>query len=72
MTPHGVTSVGAERALAAQREAPHRHGDDSLWIQFESTLPMQVSPVAQRIGCRIQDWPTRWGAYRKHFRTTPD
>jgi homogentisate 1,2-dioxygenase len=72
MTPHGVRADGVERTLLrpeAIAEAPRRLADDSLWIQFESSLPMRLSRRATQ--SRILDWPTRWGAYRNHRRGEP-
>jgi homogentisate 1,2-dioxygenase len=71
MTPHGVTSAAVERAFRldeATAAVPHRSSDQSLWIQFESSLPLQLSPLAREPSRAILDWPTVWGAYRNHFR----
>jgi homogentisate 1,2-dioxygenase len=69
MTPHGVRADSVERALHradASAEVPARSPDDSLWIQFESSLPMRLSRHGAAL--RVPDWPTRFGAYRDHRR----
>lgn len=70
MTPHGVTSRSAEHAFqGAGREPPQRLANDSLWIQFESSLPMRLTRHGARF--RIADWHTRWGAHRVYRRGDP-
>jgi homogentisate 1,2-dioxygenase len=75
MTPHGVMAAGVERALAlddAAADRPQRTSDRALWFQFETALPFSLSPWAQGAPNRIPDWPSVWGAYRKHFRAAVD
>jgi homogentisate 1,2-dioxygenase len=70
MTPHGVRVGAVERALARgdeQADRPDRHQHDSMWFQFETMLPMALSPWARDAAHRIRDWNDVWGAYRTHY-----
>jgi homogentisate 1,2-dioxygenase len=70
MTPHAPTAPGVERHLAesgAQAERPHRYGEHALWFQFESALPLSLTPWALAASHRHADWHTRWGVYRSRF-----
>jgi hypothetical protein len=70
-----VLAAGVERALAAEADAadrPRRSPDASLWFQLESALPFSLTPWAQRCPQRIADWPSVWGAYRTHFRSSSE
>ena len=70
MTAHGVTEEGVEVALQRSGEAadrPTRSADASLWFQFETGLPISLTPWAEEAEHRVDDWPTRWGSYRSHY-----
>jgi homogentisate 1,2-dioxygenase len=71
MTPHGVRARDVESSLQEEdaiADMPRRIADDSLWFQFESSLPMRLSAVAKKCSWRVNDWRAHWGAYRSHFR----
>lgn len=73
MTPHGVVGRSVERHLRATDEAadrPQRIGQGSMWFQFESALPLQLTAWAAEGPTRRADWPDVWGVYRTHF--TPE
>jgi homogentisate 1,2-dioxygenase len=70
MTAHGVIDRGVERAFAESNEAadrPHRIGDGSMWFQFESALPLRLTPWARDPAHHRGDWTDIWGVYRTHF-----
>lgn len=70
MTPHGIRARAVEHHLAAddvQANKPTRLGGNAMWFQFESALPMSLSPWTAESPQRMQDWPHMWGAYRSHF-----
>lgn len=73
MTPHGVVAASIERHLAQtpeQAERPHRYSERALWFQFETALPLVLTPWAQASARRHADWHARWGVYRSRF--TPE
>ncbi|HTQ06958.1 MAG TPA: iron-containing alcohol dehydrogenase, partial [Polyangiaceae bacterium] len=73
MTPHGVVAASIERHLAQtaeQADRPHRYSDRALWFQFETALPLTLTPWAEAAAGRHADWHARWGVYRSRF--TPD
>jgi len=71
LLPHGVVSASVERELARGRAAagdrPGRSTETSLWFQLETALPFCAAPGARTAPHRLVDWPSAWGAYRKHF-----
>ena len=72
-TPHGVVAASIERHLAQapeQADKPHRYSDSALWFQFETALPLTLTPWASAAAHRHADWHARWGVYRSRF--TPD
>jgi hypothetical protein len=38
-----------------------------LWFQFESALPISLSPWASAAPERIPDWDAAWGRYRTYY-----
>lgn len=69
MTAHGVMADAVQRAMFAESDpAPHRSSEASMWFQFESALPIAMTPWAQTSSNRMDDWHARWGTYRTHFR----
>lgn len=51
MSGHGIAASVTDRYLERsddQADQPERAATDSLWFQFESTLPLRLSPWAQR------------------------
>ena len=69
MTPHGVMADSVLRAwLRKDDPKPHRSSESSMWFQFESALPISLTPWAQASANRMDDWHTLWGTYRTHFR----
>ncbi len=73
LTPHGVRAGAVERALAMSDEHadnPARGGDDSLWFQFETTLPFSFTSWGRQSATRQADWAGDWGTYRVHFDAT--
>ncbi len=72
LVPHGVMASAVERALGlddASADRPSRGSDHSLWFQFESAMPLSLTPWAEDSALRIRDWHLVWGAYRTHFST---
>jgi hypothetical protein len=72
MTPHGVSALSVERALAQSDEVANRAqvlAQTSLWFQFETALPFSLSPWARQAEHRRLDWHSTWGNYRSKFRT---
>jgi len=69
--PHGVVAASVERELARGRAAvgdrPGRSSETSLWFQLETALPFCAAAGARTATNRLLDWPSAWGAYRKHF-----
>jgi homogentisate 1,2-dioxygenase len=73
MTPHGPGAAVVEHHLAQsseQAERPHRLSDGALWFQFETALPLSLTPWAKDTPNRHHDWRSRWGVYRSHFTPT--
>ena len=71
MTPHGPVAAALERHLAQtpeQADRPHRYSDRALWFQFETALPLALTPWAAAAAHRHADWHSRWGVYRSRFR----
>jgi homogentisate 1,2-dioxygenase len=66
LTPHGIRAESVNRVLrqpdAADR--PARISDDSLWFQFETTLPVSLSSSCDQSDNRVEDWRAVWGGYR--------
>jgi hypothetical protein len=70
MTPHGVVASTVERHLAERpdrAERPHRFSDHALWFQFETALPLVLTPWARDASHRHADWRSRWGVYKPLF-----
>jgi homogentisate 1,2-dioxygenase len=67
MTPHGVRAAGAEQARSGG-DAPQRLASDALWFQLESTLPISLTPWAER--AQEPSWHGIWGSHRRHFDPT--
>ena len=70
MTAHGVLNRGVEHAFAlddAEADQPERIPDGSMWFQFETALPISLTPWARTSDNRIADWHQVWGHYRSHF-----
>jgi homogentisate 1,2-dioxygenase len=70
MTPHAPTAASVERHLAqaaAKADEPHRTSDHALWFQFETGLPLSLTPWAARAPHRHRDWLARWGVYPSRF-----
>ncbi|MEM6959530.1 MAG: alpha/beta fold hydrolase, partial [Myxococcota bacterium] len=70
MTPHGVVARSVEHFLAATEEKvskPHRIPERSMWFQFESALPMRLTPWAREAKNRHEAWTDIWGVYRDHY-----
>ena len=61
LSPHGVSaeSVAGERMRSS--DAPTRHSDAELWIQFESTYSLRLAPSTV-------DSPDRDASYLARFR----
>ena len=68
MTPHGVMSDSVLRTFVRKDDPPpHRSSESSMWFQFESALPIAMTPWALQSANRMQDWHLLWGTYRTHF-----
>lgn len=71
MTPHGVRVGAVERELERtdrEAEPPLQFEADSMWFQFETTLPVSLSAWALTADNRVEAWHQLWGAYRTHYR----
>ena len=53
------------RAHDRRRGRPPVPPGDQLWFQFESALPMSLTPWAEED--RVADWPATWGSHRSYF-----
>jgi homogentisate 1,2-dioxygenase len=70
MTAHGVVARSIEQALAVDDDTadrPSRSTVESLWFQFETALPMSLTPWAESCPNRIADWRDVWGVHRTRF-----
>ncbi|MEQ8280283.1 MAG: iron-containing alcohol dehydrogenase [Deltaproteobacteria bacterium] len=68
MTPHGVRNRAVHRILSTDAEdEPRRTTEDSMWFQFESALPLQLTRWAASTRTRLDDWTDMWGTYRTFF-----
>lgn len=70
MTAHGVVARGVERAFETSSQTadrPHRVGQRSMWFQFESALPLVLTPWARDGAARVEDWADIWGTYEDHY-----
>jgi len=68
LTAHGPSRRAVERARSAgdrDAEQPVPPGD-RLWFQFETSLPMSLTPWADEH--RLPDWAATWGSHRSYFR----
>src|SRR5262249_44332549 len=64
LTAHGVSGRAVERAREAS-DAPAHLGATGLWFQFETALPISLTPWAE--AARLSDWPATWGSQRSYF-----
>ena len=71
MTPHGVVASSLPPATRAAESAPGSPQQDSLWFQFETTLPFSLTSWAESAQNRIADLRTVWGGYGSQFRIDP-
>lgn len=72
LTPHGPVASALDRHIDQSPEhadRPHRYSDRSLWFQFETTLPLTLTPWAEKSPTRHTDWYSQWGVYRSRFTT---
>ncbi len=68
MTAHGVRATATQRAMMRREDPPpHRFSERSMWFQFESALPIGLTPWALESANRMTDWLDVWGTYRTHF-----
>lgn len=67
MTPHGVRHRAVERIFRTRdaQDEPFRSSSDSMWFQFESALPIALTPWAKANA--LGYWHDQWGAYRTFF-----
>lgn len=73
MTPHGVLADTVDRHLSLddrQADRPQRMADYPLWFQFETALPISLSPWALSAPERIAGWDAAWGRYRTYYDPT--
>jgi len=73
LTPHGPVAHALERHIDQSPEhadRPHRYTSSALWFQFETTLPLSLTPWALQSPTRHTDWHAQWGVYRSRF--TPE
>ncbi len=69
-TAHGVAVESYERAIGLADEVadqPRWLGASSRWIQFETTLPLRLSPSAERAEHRDPSFREFASGARKHF-----
>ena len=67
LTAHGPSGRAVERARAlddADADKPAPPGN-SLWFQFETALPLSLTPWAE--DNRARDWSATWGSHRSYF-----
>ncbi|MFW6090071.1 MAG: homogentisate 1,2-dioxygenase, partial [Gemmatimonadota bacterium] len=72
MTAHGVTARAVDHALSMDDETadrPARGSGASLWFQFETALPMSLTPWAEQTEARIAGWRDIWGVHRARFQS---
>jgi homogentisate 1,2-dioxygenase len=70
MTPHAPSAASVDRHLAQaadKADLPHRFSERALWFQFETALPLSLTPWAANAPQRHADWHARWGVYRSRF-----
>jgi homogentisate 1,2-dioxygenase len=75
MTAHGIVADSVEEFLSMDEKAadrPHQFRDSSMWFQFETILPISLTPWAIETRQRMTDWPHIWGTYREHYRPPSD
>jgi homogentisate 1,2-dioxygenase len=73
LTAHGPGGRAVERVRAladADADRPAPPGEASLWFQFETALPLSLTPWAE--AHQLPAWPATWGSHRGHFRTRED
>ena len=73
LTPHGPVASALERHIDQNPEhadRPHRYTESALWFQFETALPLTLTPWARESPTRHDDWHAQWGVYRSRF--TPE
>jgi homogentisate 1,2-dioxygenase len=73
LTAHGPGGRVVERVRAlsdADADRPAPPSTESLWFQFETSLPLSLTPWAE--AHRLPDWPATWGSHRAYFRTRED
>jgi homogentisate 1,2-dioxygenase len=70
LTPHGVAADAYARAVAAsdaEADRPRRIPDESLWIMFESSFPLQLTAWALEGENRERDFRELYRGYRSRF-----
>jgi homogentisate 1,2-dioxygenase len=68
MTAHGPARRTVERVRAlsdAAADRPAPPSAQSLWFQFETSLPLSLTPWAEEH--RLPAWPAIWGSHRPSF-----
>lgn len=73
MTAHGVlvsTLEAAIRRSDSEADQPTRVSHGSKWFQFESALPISLTPWARAGANRVANWRGEWGAHRNRYDPT--
>jgi len=69
MLPHGVVSSSVPASTSQPPAHPSPPALDSLWFQFETSLPCSLTSWASTAPHRVGDWRAYWGGYRSRFRS---
>lgn len=71
LVPHGIMAKNLPHSSPSVEPAPAKPAMDSLWFQFETTLPVSLTAWAASAPNRLENWRGVWGGYRSRFRTAP-
>ncbi|HEU5073588.1 MAG TPA: homogentisate 1,2-dioxygenase, partial [Polyangiaceae bacterium] len=69
--PHGIVAKNLPHSLTRAETGPAKPVEDSLWFQFETTLPVSLTAWAASAPNRLENWRGVWGGYRSRFRIVP-
>ncbi len=71
LVPHGIVAKNVPHSRPRIEPAPAKPVENSLWFQFETTLPVSLTAWAAGASNRLENWRGVWGGYRSRFRTAP-
>lgn len=71
LVPHGIVAKNLPHSRPSVEPGPAKPVENSLWFQFETTLPVSLTTWAASAPHRLENWRGVWGGYRSRFRSCP-